>query len=197
MYAVVKTMVNTCPHLAESDTTSASPDPDPADPWLFTDPAARTYYTFQQRLAELKQDITTYVMHQGEWMLDELELKREVRRLLGEGVLVSNGTFADLSPHPTVYRANRSGILEVSGHRYCLWPADDLVFVPWLYRLTHPGISGPLRVGRLYNSVRLRLCCTIAPRHWRTVQADRVQVSRQTLDLRDAPFATSSLAGEG
>ncbi len=32
MYAVVKTMVNTCPHLAESDTTSASPDPDPADP---------------------------------------------------------------------------------------------------------------------------------------------------------------------
>src|SRR3990172_12862302 len=97
-----------------SDTTAASPDPSPSDPWLFTDPFARELYMQRDLIDRLEEDIRTYVMSDGCWVPEELEYKLEVRRLLCEGLIAPVGSFGYLSPHPTVYRTLKEGTLRVS-----------------------------------------------------------------------------------
>ena len=134
MDIILKSMVNgKCDH-SSSDTTAASPDPSPSDPWLFTDPFARDLDLQRGLMDQLEEDIRTYVMFDGCWALEELEYKLEVRRLLREGVIAPVGGFGYLSPHPMVYRTLKIVTLIVSGQQYAFKPGEELIFEPWLAR---------------------------------------------------------------
>lgn len=98
MYDVLRSSVSICSCLFEPDTTSNGLEPDPANIWLFTDPAAHVAYRFARQLEVLKEDILANVMFDGRWAPDEIELKCEIRRLLAGEYLVSKGTFGYLSP---------------------------------------------------------------------------------------------------
>jgi len=87
VYGIRKAMENGKHECYQSDTTADSPDPNPADPWLFTDPQARIIYQIQDRLGQLEEDVCTYVMAQGQWAQEDLECKCEIQRLLREGLL--------------------------------------------------------------------------------------------------------------
>ena len=163
MYAVSKTSV-CAPHLLSlSDTTPVDPDPDPKNLWLFTDPAAKDVYVRQGRLDQLQDDICAYVMCYGQWAEEELALKREIQHLLHVGALMPNGAFGYLSPHPTVYRSAREGTLQVPGRKFHFESGDDIVFMPWLARVSYPGLRGPARIGRLLNVTHFCLSCDAFP----------------------------------
>lgn len=163
MYQVLKSAINPCCGLVQQYEAPVSAQPDSADPWLFTDPAAKVAYAYQQRLHDLRDDIVSYCMYRGRWGEDELELKREIRRLLTEGALASNGTIGYLSPHPTVYRARRDGLIQIGEHRLRFAAGEDIVFVPWLARTAHPGQIGPVYIGRMYDTYTIQLCCEAYP----------------------------------
>ncbi|MEJ2352040.1 MAG: hypothetical protein P8Y03_19815 [Anaerolineales bacterium] len=129
----------------------------PEDLWLFTDPTARAIYSQQGRLDQLKQDIQTYVRREPQWDPDEVEFKRELQRLLKAGLIVPEPAFGHLSPHPTIYQAIEEGAIEISGERYAFDIGDQIVFEPWLERITRPGLVGPLRVGWLDFTTKLCL----------------------------------------
>jgi len=40
---------------------------------------------------------------------------------------------------------------------------DEIVFEPWLSRLSHPGLAGPLRIGRLDTVSKCFLSCEAFP----------------------------------
>jgi len=115
-------------YVSRTDTTPDGPDPDPNDVWAFTDPDARDEYTRQGRLKRLERDIHYEVMRGGPWQPEELEYKSEIRQLLREGAIADKGTYWFRSPHPTIYRAQREGVLSVAGRIYCFGVGDDLVF---------------------------------------------------------------------
>ena len=163
MYSILKSTVNGKVDCSQADTTAASPDPNPTDLWLFTDPLAREIYRRQGQLEALEEDITTDVMVQGEWAPEDLECKCEIRRLLREGRLSPGSSFGDKSPHPTVYHASGEGVLNIDGRRFPFDTGDDLVFEPWLARVTHPGLTGPIRVGWLHQATRLCLSSEAFP----------------------------------
>lgn len=163
MYSILKSMVNGNYDCSQSDTTAASPDPNPTDPWLFTDPLAREIYQRQGRLGTLEEDIRDYVMYAGQWAPEDLECKCEIRRLLGEGLIAPKSSFGYLSPHPTVYCAQGEGELKIDGERFFIKIGDDIIFEPWLARYTHPGQNGPLRVGQLSQVSNPCLCCEAFP----------------------------------
>ncbi len=163
MYDILKSPVNGH-HLSHADTTPADPEPQPDNPWLFTDPAARAIYARQGRIDQLKHDILTFVMCEGQWSPDELQLKCEIRRLLGTNVLQPKGAFGYLSPHPTVYRAANEGVLEITGHKLHFEIGQDVVFEPWLARVHYPGLPGPVRIGRLRSAPDVCLCCDAFPK---------------------------------
>jgi len=48
----------------QADTTAASPDPNPTDPWLFTDPMAFKFYQQHEQLVVLEDDISKIVIIQ-------------------------------------------------------------------------------------------------------------------------------------
>ena len=131
----------------------------PNDVWLFTAPAARAAYAARGQLSELEQDIRQYVMFENAWGTDELEFKREINRLVHSKVLAPRKAFGHLSPHPTIYQANDDGILQICGERYYFKSGEDIVFEPWPARLAHPGLRGPLRIGRLEPTIFFGLCC--------------------------------------
>lgn len=164
MYDIVKARVDDPRYLSHTDTTAASPDPRPSDLWLFTDPVAQAIYAQQGKRDRLREDISTYVMYGGQWSPDELEFKREVRRLLCEGRLIPKGTFGYLSPHPTVYQAISEGVLRVDGGKFYFHAGDDIVFEPWLARVSLPGLAGPVRIGRLRTITAFCLCCEAFPK---------------------------------
>lgn len=159
MDIILKATLNGNHNHFPADTTVASPEPSPTDPWLFTDPCARSFYREANLIDQLEEDIRTYVMFDGAWAPEELQYKREVRRLLQEGIIAPVDSFGSLSPHPTVYRILKVGALLVSGQRYAFEPGEDLVFEPWLARYSDPGLKGPLRTGQLYDVDRPSLCC--------------------------------------
>lgn len=163
MYGILNSTVNGKHDCFQSDTTSASPDPSPTDPWLFTDPLALEIYQRQGRLRELEEDIRTYVMDDGEWAAEDLEAKYEIRRLLREGLLIPGHSFGYLSPHPSTYHAKDEGELKIAGQRVTFGRSDDVVFEPWLARVAHPALAGSVWVGRLLSVTRLCLCCEAFP----------------------------------
>lgn len=163
MYDVLRSSISTCPCLSEADTAATSPEPDPTNMWLFTDPAAKVAYHFAQQLEALREDICVNVMFEGSWGPDEIELKRELCRLLAEEYLVPKGTFGYLSPHSTVYRARVEGKIHIANHELHFNADDDLLFVPWLVRVSRPGHDEPVHIGRLQTLRRLGLCSDIFP----------------------------------
>ena len=163
MYDILKTSTKGRLDFSLYNPSIENSDSDPHDPWLFTDPNARDAYAQHNRLDQLESDVSTYAMYEGCWAPDELELKRELHRLLHSHSLIPKGTFCYLSPHPTVYRAVSTGTLEVCGQKYHFAPGDEVVFVPWLARVSRPGLSGPVHIGRLQSISRLCLCCEAFP----------------------------------
>jgi hypothetical protein len=71
--------------------------------------------------------------------------------------------FGHLSPHPTIYQAIEEEAMEVAGEKYYFGIDDQIVFEPWLVRISHPGIRGPLRIGRLDITTNYHLCCETFP----------------------------------
>lgn len=169
---------------SSSDTSASSLDPNPTDPWLFTDPHARVLYRHSDLLDRLEEDIQTYAMLDSCWTLDELEYKLEVRRLLREGFVAPAGSFGCLSPHPTVYRTVKAGTLIVSRKQYTFKYGDTLIFEPWLARYSDPGLKGPLRVGQFYHVSSPLLCRDAFPHI--SIQCDKTRaIMRQILNYRN------------
>ncbi len=155
---ILKTLFGISQHVSKTDTTSNSPDPDPNDFWIFTDPDARDVHARQGRLNELAHDIQYEVMRAGPWKPEELEYKYEIRRLLQEGTITDKGTYWFTSPFPTVYRATRDGSLTINGIEYRFRTRNDIVFQCRMVRDTNPDFGGPVLVGYLQPTDKSVLC---------------------------------------
>ncbi len=155
---ILKALFGTPQYVSRADTRPDSPDPDPNDIWLFTDPDARDTYERQGKLRELEHDIRFEVMRGEPWLPEELEYKREIRRLLREGVIEDKGTYWYASPHPTVYRARRAGALQVGGRTYTFEPGDNIVFQCRMTRDMNPDLTGPVLIARLQSTEKTMLC---------------------------------------
>ena len=125
---------------------------------------ACAFYSHNERLDQLKEDVLTYVMYDGQWAPDEMEFEREIRRLLRSCVLEPKDTFGYLSPHPTVYRATGEGVTEIAGRKYHFFAGQDIVFAPWLARVSRPSLIGPMWIGRLQSINDPCLSCEAFPR---------------------------------
>lgn len=158
MYNLLKSLFGTADFTSRADTTAASPDPDPNDVWAFTDPDARDDYARDGKLKRLEQDIRFEVMRGGGWQLEELEYKSEIRRLLREGVIRDKGAYWFRSPHPTVYRAQRDGMLTVAGKTYRFRAGDDIVFQCRMERDESKEDLGPVLVAQLKPTQNAMLC---------------------------------------
>jgi hypothetical protein len=126
--------------------------------WLFTDPLAKIFYTQRGELNLLERDIRAFAMFQDRWDMDELAFKLQIDMLVEANVLASSISFANVSPHPTSYKALRPGKIEICGERYHFQSGDEILFASWPERLSHPGINGPLRIGRFDMSESVSLC---------------------------------------
>lgn len=155
---IFKALFGTPQYVSKTDTKPDSPDPDPNNVWAFTDPDARGVYADEGRLRELEHDIRFEVMRAGSWQPEELEYKREIRRLLQESAIEDKGTYWYASPHPTVYRARRDGELRVGGKTYRFRHGDDLVFQCRMTRDMNPELTGPVLVGSLQPTQKSMLC---------------------------------------
>jgi hypothetical protein len=144
-----------------SDTTNNNPDP--SDPWLFTDPFARDIYVRRNCLPLLEEDIRTYAMVDGCWSSEEMEYKQEIQRLLEGKYITSIDSFGSLSPHPSVYQTLKVGCITVSGRPHVFADREYLIFEPWLARYSDPGLVGPFRVDQLYHVSNLCLNCESFP----------------------------------
>jgi hypothetical protein len=161
MFEILKRLFDTPQYVSRTDTTADSPDPDPNDVWLFTDPDARDEYAERGDLDRLEHDIRFEVMRGGPWQSDELEYKREVRRLLREGTLADKGTYWWASPHPTVYRARRDGTLTVGGRTLHFRRGDDIVFQCRMSRDMYQADEEnpvPVLIARLERTSKSVLC---------------------------------------
>lgn len=155
---IIKALFGTPQYVSKTDTTADSPDPDPKDIWIFTDPDARDTYARQGDLSELEHDIRNEVMRSGPWQQEELEYKHEIRRLLREGTIKDKGSHWFTSPFPTVYRAVRSGKLTVGGRGISFRVGDDIVFQCRMTRDMNPGLPGPVLVAHLQPTKKAQLC---------------------------------------
>ncbi len=140
------------------DVTIQYNQPDPTNVWLFTDPAAIQAYSQINQLDMLEQDIRTYVMFDGKWSADEMDYKSQVDEYIRSGILIPRPAFGHMSPHPTIYQAMEAGVISAGGESYPFDLGDEVVFEPWPVRLSHPGIQGPVRIGRLSNLSHFSLC---------------------------------------
>lgn len=143
---------------SRADTTADEGEPDPLNPWLFTDPDARAQYERAGKLQELKRDITYEVMRAQPWNSEEVEYKRAIRDLLRQGAVADKGSYWYMSPFPTVYRALRSGAITIAGEVYQFKPGDDIVFQCRMTRDTNPHLEGPCLIARLETTERAMLC---------------------------------------
>ena len=178
MYDVRKSSING--HIPAHHEPRAEASQSQTNSWLFTDPAARTYYAQQGRLDALQGDIQDYVLWGGQWAGEELELYQALRHLRQAGVLVEKGTVSYLSPHPSVLRAGTAGTLTVAGRKQHFEPGDDVVFSPWLARAHSPGRIGPVWIGRLRTTSRLCLNTEAFPRTSQLCEC-ALHLLRQTL----------------
>lgn len=155
---ILKALFGTPQYVSRADTTTDSPDPNPNDVWIFTDPDARDEYARRGELDRLAQDITYEVMRGGAWHSEELEYKREIRRLLRSDLIQDKGTYWYRSPHPTVYRANGGATLTISGKQYHFRNGDDLVFQCRMERDELDEDPGPVLIARLQPTNSAILC---------------------------------------
>lgn len=155
---LLKTLFGASQHGSRADTTPNSPDPDPNDVWAFTDPDARDEYDRQGRLRQLEHDIRFEIMRGGPWQSEELEYKREIRRLLSKEVIADKGTYWYRSPHPTVYRARRDGRLTVAGKAYSFSTGDDIAFQCRMERDEADDDPGPVLIAHLQSTDKAVLC---------------------------------------
>lgn len=185
MFSIIGATINSTQPLPVAAPGEIGLEPRPDDPWLFTDPLAKQIYLEEGTLHLLEHDIRTYALYNGNWSADELQLKRELDRLVLAGRLAPKPAFGHLSPHPTIYRALDTGSLAVCGaiYRFELW--EDLVFVPWLERLNHPRLAGPLRIGR-FSPIRRRYLTSEAFPHLAGSSAQDFTVLHQILYHRAA-----------
>lgn len=158
MYNLLKSLFGTPNFISRADTTAESPDPDPNDVWAFSDPDACNEYARDDSLKRLEQDIRFEVMRGGGWESDELEYKSEIRRLLRGGDIADKGAYWYRSPHPTVYRAQRGGMLTVGGKTYRFGAGDDLVFQCRMERDESKEDPGPVLIARLRPTNEAVLC---------------------------------------
>ena len=158
MSDLLKALFGTPQYESRTDTTPGGPDPDPNDPWAFTDPDAREEYVRRGQVKRLEQDIRFEVMRGRPWQPEELAYKSEIRRLLSEGVVADKGTYWFRSPHPTVYRARRDGQLKIAGREYRFRAGDDLVFQCRMERDEAEEDPGPALVARLQSGEKAVLC---------------------------------------
>lgn len=82
-------------------------------------------------------------MRGGSWLPEELEHKRELRRLLRKGAIEDKGSCWFTSPLPTVYRAVRGGSLTVGGKQCGSRAGDDIVFQCRMTRDVNSELTGP------------------------------------------------------
>ena len=158
MFDLLKALFGTAHYVSRTDTTADSPDPDPNDMWLFTDPDAGDEYTKRNESKQFEHDIRNEVMRGGPWTSEELEFKGEIRRLLREGAVADKGSYWYVSPHPTVYRALREGTLSVSGRTHPFRAGDDIVFQCRMERDKEADDPGPVLVAQLQPTDRPMLC---------------------------------------
>lgn len=187
MYDVLYPSLNGRSDPAWSHSVDADPQAD--ELWRFTDPVARAVYARDGKLDHLSADIQAYVTVHGRWASDELEYDLEIQRLVSAGVLRPKGAFGHLSPHPTVYRATVAGVLEIARQKYHFSAAQDVVFVPWLERVCCPGLTGPVRIGRLQSIQTWCLSEEAFPRV--SMLCERaLAILQQTLPSRSQGIAT-------
>ena len=155
---IFKRLFGTPQYISQTDTTGDSPDPDPNDIRAFTDPDARDTYEQKGQLRELEQDIRFEVMRGEPWQPEELEYKREIRRLLREEVIRDKGTYWYTSPFPTVYRAAKNGTLTIGGQTISFKRGDDIVFQCRMTRDMKPELTAPVLVDRLQPTNKSMFC---------------------------------------
>lgn len=155
---ILKAFAGTPQYVSRTDTVADGPDPDPNDIWAFTDPDARDLYDQRGELDALEHDIRFEVMRGEPWQAEELEYKREIRRLLKEGTVADKGSYWFTSPFPTVYRALRNSSLSVGGAEYSFNVGDDVVFQCRMARDRDPSQMDPLLIARLQPTSTQRLC---------------------------------------
>ncbi len=155
---ILKAMFGTQEYVSRTDTNANGPDPDPNDIWAFTDPDARETYARQGNIKQLEHDIRYEVMRGEPWQLEEMEYKREIRRLLKEGVIADKGSYWFTSPFPTVYRARRDGHLTISGKEFIFKKDEDIVFQCRMTRDMNPAPTGLVLVDRLSPTNKAQLC---------------------------------------
>lgn len=128
------------------------------DVWLMTDPVARARFEFNGTLDKFEHDICYEVLRGGPWQPEDLEYKSEISRLLREGLIADKGAFWFRSPHPTVYRARRDGLLTIAGRVYRFRAGDDLVFQCRMERDDAEEDPGPVLIARLQSTEKAVLC---------------------------------------
>lgn len=180
MYDILKAQGDDLLFPVAADISLAALAPQPDDLWLFTDPIAKELYTQQNKIDQLQEDILRYAMCNGRWAANDLKFFGEVQRLLRDRTLISKGTFGYLSPHPTVYRAMRESAFEIADHKFHFEIGDDLVFKPWVARVSMPSSAGPSWVGKFRTVTHFCLCGDAFPRA--SMLCDKaLEILRQTL----------------
>jgi hypothetical protein len=158
MMNILKAMFGTEEYVSRADTSANDPDPDPNDIWAFTDPDARDTFADRGDIKKLEHDIRFEVMRGESWQPEELEYKREIQRLLKEGIIADKGSFWFSSPFPTVYRAKRDGSLTISGREFVFAEGQDIVFQCRMTRDMNRSLMAPVLLDRLRPTDRTQLC---------------------------------------
>ncbi len=130
---------------------------DPNDVFLMTDPNAIEKYRNEERLDELEHDLRFDVMRGRPWQHEDLEYVAEIRRLLVNRTIEPKGSWWWTSPHPTVYRARKSGILRIGEKVYKFKKGKEITFQCQMER-EKKDLDGPLLLGNFTPTDRSSLC---------------------------------------
>lgn len=155
---ILKSYFGTPGSSSQSDTTADGPDPDPEDIWSFTDPDARDAYAREGKLHELEHDIRFEVMRGEPWFPEELEYKREIKRLLKAGAIEDKGTYWFTSPFPTVYRSLRNGSMKIGDQDFRFNPGEDIVFQCRMTREMGSSSGSLVLISKLEPTSDAKLC---------------------------------------
>lgn len=125
--------------------------------FLLTDPGAKKSYEKENRLDTLIHDIKFNVRRGMLWNNDELEYIVEIRRLLKQDVIESNGTYWWTSPHPTVYYARMKGCIRINGKPFKFKKGDGITFQCRMAK-EQRNLKAPLLIGKFNPTDKSKLC---------------------------------------